>query len=163
MSVITKGAQMPPVLNAVGVQAACFGVRGPASATYPQRATLRAGALRVRVSQNHEFDHGLPRAEELCSQCAFPWLMSNCRIKATGNTLGGGETTVLLMHNGVKVGLMGLIEKEWLVTLSTIDESELEWDDFVETGRCEEERPLPEHQHSTTARTCARSSRLDLI
>lgn len=42
MSVVTKGSQMPPVLNAIGVQAACFG--------------------------NHEFDWGMQRCEELCAQ-----------------------------------------------------------------------------------------------
>ena len=109
MSVITKGAQMPKVLNHLGVQAAVFG--------------------------NHEFDWGVPRAEELCAQCAFPWLMSNAWLKATGEPLGGGERTVLLDHNGIKVGLMGLIEKEWLGTLSTIDESEIEWRDDVEVAR----------------------------
>ena len=109
MSVITKGAQMPPILNAIGVQAAVLG--------------------------NHEFDWGLPRCEELCSLCTFPWLMSNCWVKETGDTLGGGERTVLLEHNGVKVGLIGLIEREWLACLSTIDEEELEYRDFVDIGR----------------------------
>ena len=61
MSVISKGAQMPPVLNAIGVRAACFG--------------------------NHEFDWGLPRCAELTAQCAFPFLMSNCWVKATGDTV----------------------------------------------------------------------------
>ena len=109
MSVVTKGAQMPPVLNAIGVQAACFG--------------------------NHEFDHGVPRAEELCAQCAFPWLISNCWVKATGKTLGDGERTVLINHGGVMVGLMGLIEREWLGTLSTIEESELDYTDYVITAK----------------------------
>ena len=109
MSVVSKGSQMPPVLNAIGVQAAVFG--------------------------NHEFDWGLPRAEELCAQCTFPWLMSNCWVRETGRTLGGGERTVLLEHAGVKVGLMGLIEREWLASLSTIEESELECSDFVAVGK----------------------------
>lgn len=100
---------MPKVLNCIGVQAAVFG--------------------------NHEFDWGLPRAQELCSQCGFPWLMSNCTVKATGDTLGGGERTVLFEHSGIKVGLMGLIEREWLATLSTIDESELSWRDDIEVAK----------------------------
>ena len=109
MSVVTKGAQMPKVLNSIGVQAAVFG--------------------------NHEFDWGLARAEELCQQCTFPWLMSNCTVKATGETLGSGERTVLLNHCGTKVGLIGLIEREWLATLSTIEESELDWEDDVAVAK----------------------------
>ena len=57
MSVITKGSQMPPILSAIGVHAACFG--------------------------NHEFDWGLARAEELCAQCAFPCKRMAMAIKTT--------------------------------------------------------------------------------
>ena len=99
MSVVTHGAQMPPILDLCGVHASCFG--------------------------NHEFDWGLTRCEELCAQCAFPWLMSNATWRATGDPLGGGVRSLLKDHCGIKVGLIGLIEREWLATLSTITEEEV--------------------------------------
>ena len=109
MSVVTKGAQMPPVLNAAGVRAAVFG--------------------------NHEFDFGVEQCHALCGECDFPWLMSNCDWRDTGTPLGGGERSVLLEHGGLTIGLMGLIEREWLATLSTISEDELCWRDDVEVAR----------------------------
>lgn len=109
MSVITNGAQMPPVLNEAGVRAAVFG--------------------------NHEFDFGVEQCHKLCDACDFPWLMSNCVWKETGEPLGGGERSLLFAKNGLTIGLMGLIEREWLATLSTISEEELLWTDFVPTAR----------------------------
>ena len=35
----------------------------------------------------------------------------------------------------LQVGLMGLIEREWLATLSTLTEAEVEWEDFVPAAR----------------------------
>lgn len=67
-------------------------------------------------------------------------------MKATGRTLGSGERTLILEHAGVKVGLMGLIEREWLATLSTMEESELEWRCVVRpaaAGRAYHPNPCP--------------------
>ena len=69
------------------------------------------------------------------AQCAFPWLMSNCWVRETNLPLGDGSRTVMLDHAGVKVGLIGLCEREWLASLSTIDEEELRWEDFVDVGK----------------------------
>lgn len=63
MSTVTKGAQMPPVLNAAGVQAAAVG--------------------------NHDLDFGLPRFEQLAAQCKFPWLMANLLDKKTADVFPG--------------------------------------------------------------------------
>ena len=73
--------------------------------------------------------------EQLCGECDFPWFMSNCDWRGTGTPLGGGERSVLLEHGGLTIGLMGLIEREWLATLSTISEDELCWRDDVEVAR----------------------------
>lgn len=47
--------------------------------------------------------------------------MSNVVDNETGRPLGSGKRTHTMVHNGIKVGLMGLVEKEWLDTLPTID------------------------------------------
>jgi len=63
MSTVTKGAQMPPVLNAAGVQAAVVG--------------------------NHDLDFGLAQFERLSSQCIFPWLMANLLDRTTSEVFPG--------------------------------------------------------------------------
>lgn len=59
--------------------------------------------------------------------CAdFPWVLSNCDLKATGQPLGKCFHYVCInMPNGKKVGIIGLIEYEWLLTLASIDENEV--------------------------------------
>jgi 5'-nucleotidase len=69
MSNITKGEQMPPVLNACGVQAAVVG--------------------------NHDLDFGRARMAELIRKCSFPWLMANIRDKETGAVFDGCARCVL--------------------------------------------------------------------
>lgn len=51
LSVVTLGAQMPPVLNKIGVTVACVG--------------------------NHDLDFGAAQMTKLIAECKFPWLMSN--------------------------------------------------------------------------------------
>jgi 5'-nucleotidase len=58
MSTITRGSQMPPVLNQALVSAACVG--------------------------NHDLDFGIDRFEELAARCKFPWLMANVLLRKTG-------------------------------------------------------------------------------
>ncbi len=41
----------------------------------------------------------------------------------------------LLYHVHLQIGLIGLVEEEWLVTLTTIDRENLTYIDFVEQGR----------------------------
>ena len=109
MSTVTKGEQMPPVLNALHVACACMG--------------------------NHEFDFGLERLVELNARCHFPWLMANVLDPATREPLAGARRTQLLEWGGVRVGLVGLVEREWLATLATLDEADILYLDFVAEGR----------------------------
>lgn len=51
LSTVTLGAQMPPVLNAIGVHVACVG--------------------------NHDLDFGTSQMMKLIKECRFPWLMAN--------------------------------------------------------------------------------------
>lgn len=109
MSTFTKGEQMIPILNAVGTHCAVFG--------------------------NHDFDHGLDVLSEWIQKTNFPWLMSNVVDNETGRPLGGGKITHILYHrNQVTIGLIGLVEQEWLDTLPTIDPQEVTYIDFVKAG-----------------------------
>lgn len=60
--------------------------------------------------------------------------MSNVVDNETGRPLGSGKQTHVIVHNDIKIGLMGLVEKEWLDTLPTIDPKEVTYTDFVKVG-----------------------------
>lgn len=110
LSVLTKGRQMTEILKVMGVHAACVG--------------------------NHDLDHGVPTFLELKEQCKFPWLMANVLERATGEPLAGAVPTLVLdWPGGVRVGLVGLVEEEWMTTLSKVEASDLEYRDFVPEGR----------------------------
>lgn len=60
--------------------------------------------------------------------------MSNVVDNETGRPLGGGHITYVLQHGDRKIGLIGLVEKEWLDTLPTIDQKEVTFLDYVKAG-----------------------------
>lgn len=51
-----------------------------------------------------------------------------------GRPLGNGKISHILNHNGLRIGIMGLVEKEWLDTLPTIDPNEVTYIDYVKAG-----------------------------
>lgn len=109
MSTVTRGKHMVAILNALGTHVACLG--------------------------NHDLDFGLDNFVSLAGECNFPWIAANILEKETGEPLGGISKVQLLDFSGVKVGLVGLVEQEWLTTLSMIDEDSIEYLDFVSEGR----------------------------
>uniref|UniRef100_A0A7S4PX53 Adenylate kinase n=1 Tax=Alexandrium monilatum TaxID=311494 RepID=A0A7S4PX53_9DINO len=108
-STVTKGKHMVPALNAVGIHMACYG--------------------------NHDFDFGVDELVDMASQSNFPWLISNVVDKATGEGLAKGRVTHIMDWYGRKIGLMGLVEREWLVTLHTIEPEDVVFEDFCQCGR----------------------------
>ncbi|SLM39240.1 5- [Lasallia pustulata] len=96
-SAVTKGSHMIPVLNAAGVDVACVG--------------------------NHDLDFGVPQFQHLRDQCHFPWLLANVLDPALGEDIAIGgcpKTTILRASNGIKVGVIGLAEREWLETINAL-------------------------------------------
>ncbi|KAK8759231.1 hypothetical protein V5799_003137, partial [Amblyomma americanum] len=61
--------------------------------------------------------------------------MSNVIDNETGRLLADGEEFQILERSGKKIGLIGLVEEEWLATLATIDPEDVEYKDFVTEGR----------------------------
>jgi 5'-nucleotidase len=93
-STVTKGKHMVPALNTLATTAACLG--------------------------NHDLDFGVEQFEYLACLCKFPWLCANV-LTSDGVPLGRCERSIMLTSsNGVKVGLMGLVEREWLDTINTL-------------------------------------------
>ncbi|PVD21258.1 hypothetical protein C0Q70_19429 [Pomacea canaliculata] len=109
MSIFLKGEQMIPVLNEIGVKCAVYG--------------------------NHDFDFGVDHLEDIAEQTTFPWLLSNIKDNVNEEPLAQGEITCVLQHNGIKLGIIGLVEEEWIATLSTVDSDDITFLDFVDEGR----------------------------
>ncbi|KAK8173111.1 5'-nucleotidase [Phyllosticta citrichinensis] len=96
-SSVTKGSHMVPILNGIGTDIACIG--------------------------NHDLDFGIRQYRHLTGQCKFPWLLAN----VLDPDLGEGEslanapkTAILTSSNGIKIGVIGLGEKEWLDTINSL-------------------------------------------
>ncbi|XP_038646944.1 mannosylglucosyl-3-phosphoglycerate phosphatase-like isoform X5 [Scyliorhinus canicula] len=87
--------------------------------------------LYILFTGNHEFDFGVDLLEEIISEMNFPWLLSNVYDLITSEPLGHGIGSKIIEWNGVKIGLMGLVEEEWIDTLATIDKSSVNFIDYV--------------------------------
>ncbi|CAG8448731.1 2166_t:CDS:2 [Diversispora eburnea] len=107
-SSISKGAHMIPVMNQFGIDVACFG--------------------------NHDFDFGLPTLKKLVDATTFPWLLSNVLDSESGNPVAGGKKIYILEKGGLKLGILGLVEKEWLETIPGLP-STLQYQDFLKVGK----------------------------
>ena len=67
-------------------------------------------------SQNHDLDFGIAQFRHLRSHCKFPWLLANVLDPALGEGVALAncdKTTVLISSTGVKIGVIGLAEREW--------------------------------------------------
>ncbi|EEH16725.1 hypothetical protein PABG_06812 [Paracoccidioides brasiliensis Pb03] len=95
-SSVTKGRHMVPFLNQIGTDVACVG--------------------------NHDLDFGIDQFRHLRSQCKFPWLLANVLDPALGEgvPLANCAATHMLESNGVKVGVIGFGEREWLDTVNVL-------------------------------------------
>ncbi len=96
-SSVTKGSHMVPILNQFGTACACIG--------------------------NHDLDFGTKQFEYLKDKCTFPWLIANVFDPAIGEDVPIGHSQRTLMitsSNGIKIGLIGLGEREWLETVNAL-------------------------------------------
>ena len=79
-------------------------------------------------------DFGLDTLESLVEKTEFPWLMSNVIDNETGRPLADGKVHHTIEWEGRRIGLIGLVEKEWLDTLATINPEEVDYTDYVEAA-----------------------------
>ncbi|KAJ9137557.1 Trifunctional nucleotide phosphoesterase protein YfkN [Pleurostoma richardsiae] len=96
-SSVTKGSHMVPILNSLRTDVACVG--------------------------NHDLDFGVGQFANLTAQCSFPWLIANVLDPALGDGVPighAGRTHMLTASNGLKVGIVGLGEREWLETINAL-------------------------------------------
>jgi 5'-nucleotidase len=89
---------------------------------------------RVAVVGNHDFDLGLDQLIKLAAMMPdTKWLLSNVFDIRDGTVLGGFQQSYMLQHSGVKIGFIGLVEPEWIATLS-MDTSHVECHDPAVVG-----------------------------
>jgi 5'-nucleotidase len=109
VSTVTRGKHLVPILNQIGIDCAVYG--------------------------NHDFDFGVDILLENAEKTNFPWLNSNCYEVETQTLLANGEPFHIIERNGVKVGLVGLVEEDWVSTLSTVEAEDVHVKDFCVEGR----------------------------
>ncbi|KAJ2048647.1 hypothetical protein H4S04_003706 [Coemansia sp. S16] len=108
-SSISRGEHMLPVLNRLDIDAATLG--------------------------NHEFDQGIDVLESLIQRNNFPWIITNLTDRETGGPAARNSVSYLVKEvAGIRVGIIGIIEKEWLDTLPCLPPT-FEYHDFVESAR----------------------------
>jgi 5'-nucleotidase len=79
--------------------------------------------MKANMIQNHDLDFGVKQYRNLAEQCEFPWLLANVIDPALGHDvpLGNAKRTVMLTSsNGIKIGVIGLAEREWLDTINSL-------------------------------------------
>ncbi|KAK4194120.1 putative 5'-nucleotidase precursor [Triangularia verruculosa] len=88
-SSITKGSHMVPILNNIGTLASYVG--------------------------NHDLDFKVRQFRHLSSKCHFPWLLANVLDPELGEGVPIGnakKTHIITTLNGIKIGLIGLEERD---------------------------------------------------
>ncbi|TXT12211.1 uncharacterized protein COLE_02621 [Cutaneotrichosporon oleaginosum] len=90
-SSVTRGSHMVPILNELKLDAACIG--------------------------NHDFDFGYPHMTKLVGDTNFPWLLSNIVDTNTGTTPVPLHKFVVTERCGVRIGLVGLVEEDWIAII----------------------------------------------
>lgn len=90
-SSVTKGKHMSAALNMLNTDVACLG--------------------------NHDLDFGVEQFKYLAARCNFPWLCANVMDPDLGENVPLGNckrSAMLQSSNGIKIGVVGVVEQEWL-------------------------------------------------
>lgn len=72
---------------------------------------------------NHDLDFGVEQFQYLAERCKFPWLCANVLDPALGQDIPVGNckrSVMLCSSNGIQIGVIGIVEREWLDTINTL-------------------------------------------
>ncbi|CAG0896917.1 unnamed protein product [Cyprideis torosa] len=130
MSTITRGDQMLPVCKRIGIHCAAFGNHDFGKDTNRLADDVRMRIKLIEVAN----DFGIPVLSKFVQASGFPWVSSNVIDKETGRPLAGAKRKHVMQWQGIRIGLVGLVEWAWLETLATVDPDEVLYEDFVETA-----------------------------
>ena len=76
---------------------------------------------------------GEERSKNLIQLSNFPWLCSNLKT-IDGEQVAGTKEYHIIKHKGLKIGFIGLCEKEWIETLSCFEIEDLIYNPFIEAA-----------------------------
>ncbi|KAH9030690.1 Metallo-dependent phosphatase [Lactarius pseudohatsudake] len=107
-SSVTRGSHMVPVMNTLAPDVSLVG--------------------------NHDFDFGYPHLCTLLQDTKFPWLLSNIVDTNTSQVPDKLLEFIVLERSGTRIGVIGLVEKEWITTVSSWP-STFVYQDMAETGK----------------------------
>jgi 5'-nucleotidase len=109
LSQTMRGMHMVPFLQKAKVTAACVG--------------------------NHDLDFGIDRFKELKKETEFPWLLTNVFVPGTKNPIGHATDHLIVHHKGIKIGMIGVAEEEWLTSIISLNKEDYEFQDFISTSK----------------------------
>src|SRR6056297_475432 len=66
----------------------------------------------AEVIGNHDLDFGFEAVENFSSASEFPWLLANVVDSETGETVPGTEPYTVVERDGVRVGVVGLVDEK---------------------------------------------------
>ncbi|KAF8894422.1 Metallo-dependent phosphatase [Infundibulicybe gibba] len=92
-SSVTRGSHMVPVMNEL--------------------------APDVSLTGNHDFDFGYPHLSKLVQDTTFPWILSNIIDANTSDVPEHLHEFQIFERAGIRIGVIGLVEKEWIGTVAT--------------------------------------------
>lgn len=84
---------------------------------------------------NHDLDFGKVVFERLKDAIGVPWLLSNVYEPGYESQLWGCLDHLIIEHEGIKVGLFGLAEEEWIDTLIFVGPDDYEYEDFIKWAK----------------------------
>jgi len=109
LSTAYDGEQMIVPVNAFNIDAACYG--------------------------NHDFDLDLDVLCDYVEKCKFPWIISNVKIRSNLQTVASGKEYHIVNRKGLKIGIIGLAEREWVYETPSLELDEIIYEDFVKCAR----------------------------
>jgi len=110
LSRIDKGCHMADVLNRTRVDVSCFG--------------------------NHEFDFKEDDLRKFTDKTHCPWVVTNVVLKRTQQPLCDALDSVVIDYApNLRIGIIGLVEEDWLGQLTAFNKEDLVYTDFIECAR----------------------------
>ncbi|TPP67772.1 putative salivary ecto-5'-nucleotidase/apyrase [Fasciola gigantica] len=109
LSMTTEGSHMIDVLNCLNLDCSMIG--------------------------NHDFDFGIDNLLRCIKQSNFPWLNGNCYDSRSMQLLCDLPPWHVIERGGIRFGLIGLAEPDWVDTLAVVNHDDILVKDFCVEGR----------------------------
>ncbi|KYF39992.1 5'-nucleotidase, C-terminal domain-containing protein [Toxoplasma gondii ARI] len=144
MSTYTRGRHMVPFLNLLKIHTACFGNHdfdfgideleyAVGSCSFPWLISN----VFEKTGQTAEPAFASLKTMEKCGrESEDEGVFAEDYVEVHGLPLANGMKYRLFEWQGIRVGIIGLVEKEWLDTLACIDKDDVVYVDFVEAANC---------------------------